>query len=195
MRWYNIARGKVMEYLNIKKDLSTILAEDKVYKKSDLLKLFEDFINASGLKIKQWIKNSCAPYECLLLNENNEIFDLVIYLKNITGAGWKQKTNRKRAQVSNVKIVSPDDYIPTSSNRTLLILGYYNFDNNPLMVAWDAYRYIKHSTMRSTYISVDNLLRGYEKGYVVTTDSSQKVWIFNSENFVNFLNDYIIYNK
>ena len=184
-----------MVYLNIRKDLSTVLAEDKVYKKQELLHKFEEFITEAGFTLKHWIKNSCAPYECLVLNKENEVFDLVVYLKNITGAGWKQKVNRKRAQVSNVKVVSPEDYIPTSSNRTFLILGYYNFDENPLMVAWDAYRYIKHNTMRSTYISVDNLLRGYEKGYVVTTDSSQKVWIFDSKNFETFLLEYISYNK
>ena len=184
-----------MNYLNIKKDLSTILAEDKVFKKKELLEKFESFIKDSGFALKQWIKNSCAPYECLVLNQNNEIFDLGVYLKNITGAGWKQKVNRKRAQVSNVKVVSPNDYIPTSSNRTFLICGYYNFDDNPLMVAWDAYRYIKHNTMRSTYISVDNLIRGYENGYGVTVDSSQKVWIFDSKHFDTFLMDYIEYNK
>ena len=106
-----------------------------------------------------------------------------------------EKKNIKRAQVSNIKVVSPDDYVPTSNNRTVLILGYYNFDDNPIMVAWDAYRYIKHNTMRSTYVSVDNLIRGYEDGYTVTTDSSQKVWIFVSKYFENFLTDYIAYNK
>ena len=184
-----------MEYLNIRKDLSTILSEDKVFKKKELLEKFKEFIESSGFKLKNWIKNSCAPYECLVLDQNNNVYDLIIYLKNITGAGWKDKTNRKRAQVSNIKVVSPDDYVPTSNNRTLLILGYYNFDDNPIMVAWDAYRYIKHNTMRSTYINVDNLVRGYENGYIVTTDASQKVWIFDSNHFEKFLIDYIAYNR
>lgn len=184
-----------IKYLNINKDLSTILAEDKVYSKAELFSKFEEFISNAGFSLKQWIKSSNAPYECLVLNKDNDIFDLVIYLKNITGAGWEQKNNKKRAQVSNIKIVSPEDYIPTSSNRTFLILGYYNFDGNPIMVAWDAYRYIRHNTMRSTYISVDNLLLGYKRGFVITTDSSQKVWIFDASNFGNFLADYISYNR
>lgn len=184
-----------MDYLNIRKDNSTIVSPDKVYKKSELLTKFVDFIEHSDFKLEKWIKNSCAPYECILSDKKGNDFDLIIYLKNITGAGWSQKINRKRAQVSNVKVVSPDDYVPTSNNKSLLILGYYNFDDNPIMVAWDAYRYIQHNTMRSTYISVDNLIRGYEKGYLVTTDSSQKVWIFDSYHFEKFLNDYISYNK
>ncbi len=184
-----------MNYLNIKKDLSTVVSEDKVFKKKDLLVKFEEFVISSGFRFKCWMKNSCAPYECLLLDQDDNIYDLVIYLKNITGAGWKDKINRKRAQVSNIKVVSPKDYIPTSSNRTLLILGYYNYDDNPIMVAWDAYRYIKHNTMRSTYVSVDNLLRGYKEGFVVTTDSSQKIWLFNSDYFKTFLDNYISYNK
>lgn len=184
-----------MEYLNVKKDLTTVLSEDKVFPKKELLQKFEDFVHESGFQLKNWIKNSCAPYECIVLDSNNNVYDLIIYLKNITGAGWQDKKDRKRAQVSNIKVVSPTDYVPTSSNRTVLILGYYNFDNNPIMVAWDAYRYIKHNTMRSTYISVDNLIRGYEEGYLVTTDSSQKVWIFDAKNFEKFLINYISYNK
>lgn len=184
-----------MDYLNIKKDNSTVISPDKVYKKNELIKKFEEFICNSDFILLKWIKNSCAPYECVIVDKKGVKYDLILYLKNITGAGWSQKINRKRAQVSNVKVVSPADYIPTSDNRSFLILGYYNFDDNPIMVAWDAYRYIKHNTMRSTYISVDNLLRGYKNGYIITTDSSQKVWIFNSCHFEKFLNDYILYNK
>lgn len=184
-----------MKYLNIKKDLSLQLSEDKIYAKRQLLVKFEEFIAESGYKIKQWLHNSNTPYECLILNKDNEIYDLVICLKNITGAGWKDKLNRKRVQVTNVTIVSPDDYIATSQNRTMLIFGYYNFDNNPIMVAWDAYRYTKHVTTRSAYVTVDNLLRGYDNGYIETTDSSQKVRIFEGRYFDRFLKDYISYNK
>jgi len=77
----------------------------------------------------------------------------------------------------------------------MLILGYYNFDNNPIMVAWDAYRYIKHKTMRSCYITVDVLKKGYQSGYFVTNASSQKVWIFKSNYFEKFIKDYIEYNS
>lgn len=183
------------QYLNINKDLAIIESDDKVFSKKDLINKFEEFISNGGYKLKQWIKCSNAPYECLILNRSNEIFDLIIYLKNITGAGRKDKINRKRVQVSNIKKVSPDDFIPTSINRTMIILGYYNFDNNPIMVAWDAYRYIGHNTMRSAYVTVETLLRGYQNGYIETIDSSQKVWVFNSANFEKFLNEYINYNK
>ena len=183
-----------MDYLNIKKNGQTIMAPDKVYKKTELIKKFIDFITSSGFEFIKWIKNFSTPYECEVLSPDKIDYDLVLYLKNITGAGWKTKPDKKRAQVSNIRIVAPEDYIPTSKNKSVLILGYYNFDNNPLMVAWDAYRYIKHNTIRSTYISVDNLKRGYQSGYIVTTDASQKVWIFDEKHFDKFLKDYITYN-
>lgn len=183
------------KYLNIKKDLSLIMSEDKIYKKTDLLKRFEHFINDSGFKLKKRLKTSSAPYECLMLNQDNEIFDLIIFLKNITGAGWKSKSNRRRVQVANIMTVSPEDFTKTSNNRTFIILGYYNFDDNPIMVAWDGYRYLAHNTLRSAYISTDNLLRGYKDRFLITTDSSQKVWIFDSRHFGKFLEDYILYNK
>ena len=137
----------------------------------------------------KWNKRSSVPYECIIEKEN-EKYDIFLYLKNITGAGWIQKKSIKRIQVSNVRIDSYENKIFANDSIFLLMLGYYNFDNNPIVVAWDAYRYINHKTVRSAYISVDNLVCGYQKGYLVTTDASQKVWIFDSHHLEDFLLDY-----
>lgn len=184
-----------MEYININHDLCLVQSKDKVFSKNELFSNFEKFINDSGYKIEKWINRKKAPYELFIVDSNNVMIYLILYLKNVTGAGWIDKPNIKRVQVSNIKIVSPNNYIGTTQYQTIAILGYYNFDNNPIMIAWDAYEYVNHKTMRSCYITTDSLKRGYENEYLVCNDASQKVWIFNSNYFDEFIKDYIKYNS
>jgi len=82
----------------------------------------------------------------------------------------------------------------TNETYILLLLGYYEYDDNPIWVVWDIYRYTKHNTVRSCYITVDNLLRGYKNKYLETVDSSQKIWIFTQDKFTLFLDEYNKYN-
>lgn len=183
-----------MKYTNITNNLALVLSEDKTYKKAELLQEFQNFLSLSNYKIEKWINKRKCPYEVLITDSAQQMTHLILYLKNITGAGWKEKPNIKRVQVSNVKVVSPDNFVSTSKCQTIMILGYYNFDNNPIMVGWDAYRYTKHKTMRSCYVNVDNLIMGYENKYYEGISQSQKIWIFDSSKFNVFLNSYIKYN-
>lgn len=184
-----------MKYTNLLKDLTTVYAEDIKHPKEKLLEEFERFINDSGYKVEKWLNTNCVPYELLIVDETEKMTHLVIYLKNITGAGWEDKPDIKRVQVTNIRVASPDNYVSTTASQTMLILGYYNYDNNPIMVAWDAYRYVKHKTNRSCYVNIDTLKRAYQTGYLITNNSSQKVWLFDSYHFSKFLEDYIAYNR
>ena len=170
-------------------------SEDKKYVKSELLNKFEEFINASGYAITKWIKSDAVPYEVLIMDKSGRTYRIVVYLKNITHAGWKEKPWIKRVQVDNVRTVSPECYIDTENTQTFMILGYYNYDNNPLMVGWNAYKYVMHSTQRSCYITIDEMIEGYKKGYHTCVVSKQNVWVFTSDNFNIFLKNYIIANK
>lgn len=168
---------------------------DKVYKKCELLKKFENFIILSGFTIIKWINKNTAPYEILIKSKNDNLYRIVLYLKNVTDAGWKDKPWVKRVQVNNVRNSSPESYIYTDEKQTFMILGYYNYDNNPLMMGWKAYNYVMHVTQRSCYVTIDDMLEGYKKGYHTCIVSKQKVWIFTSENFASFLENYINENK
>lgn len=170
-------------------------SEDVTYTKAELLKKFEEFIKFSGFTITKWIKLDAVPYEILLMDKEGRTFRIVLYLKNITDAGWKDKPWYKRVQVDNVRNVSPECYIDTENTQTLMILGYYNYDNNPLMVGWNAYKYVMHSTQRSCYVTLDVMLEGYKKGYHTDIVSKQKVWVFTPDNFDVFLKNYINANK
>lgn len=183
-----------MNYVNVDKELNLVISEDRPLKPKDLYSKFTEFISMDKYKIIKVLGKRSNPYEVLIENEEGRIFYLVFHLKNITGAGWKNKPRHKRIQVENIKDKKPNAFIESAMNRTIISFGYYDFDDNPIMVAWDAYRYINHRTIRSCYVTVDTLLRGYQRGYYEGMDSSQKLWVFNANNFDRFLNEYIKYN-
>lgn len=184
----------MITYVNIDKNNNFVYdAPEKVFKKNILLSKFEEFIEADGFSLS-WDSNNRVPY-IATIERPGQKYTLVMYLKNITGAGWADKPHMKRVQVSNVRNDDMDKYIDTTSNQTILIIGYYNFDNNPLIVAWDAYRYVYHNTVRSCYVSIDNLREAYKSGFVITECSNQKIWVFRPNHFAEFLKDYIESNK
>lgn len=185
---------RMAHYINIDHANNKIYDRDEVvFSKKDLLQKFEEFVGVCGYQVT-WINNKRAPYELQISNGIKE-YTLILYLKNITGAGWFDKPHIKRVQVTNVRNDDMSKYIDTTNNQTLLILGYYNFDNNPIMVAWNAYHYVYHATNRSCYVTIDNLLDGYRNGSIVSECSEQQIWVFNSEHFIGFLDSYIETNK
>lgn len=184
----------IMQYYNIKKNLEVILSNDKIHSKNDLKKELEKLFQSSELTFYSHKENKVNPYVYSVIKKNEKKFKVIIYLKNITGSGWKNKLNIKRVQVTNVKNYKSDNFTKSDENNIMLLLGFYEFDNNPIWVAWDIYRYINHDTVRSCYITVDNLLRGYKNHYLETIDSSQKIWIFGKDKFIHFLDEYVKYN-
>ena len=184
----------MLTYINIDQKGNFVYdSPEKVYKKKELLDKFAEFIGEDGFSLT-WKSNTHVPYVATIQKEE-KAYKLVLYLKNITGAGWADKPHMKRVQVSNVRNDDMDKYIDTTNEQTILIIGYYNFDNNPLIVAWDAYRYVYHNTVRSCYVSIDNLMDAYRSGFTVTECSNQKIWVFQPAHFERFLNDYIENNK
>ena len=185
----------MVQYINIDKANNLVYDKpEKVYEKGELLQKFEEFVSVNGFVIKERVNTKRVPYE-FVLEKNNKRYRIVTYLKNITGAGWADKPHIRRVQVTNIRKDNIDNYIDTTDTEVLVILGYYNFDNNPIMVAWNAYRYISHNTNRSCYVEVKDLQDGYKKGFEQTTCSDQKIWVFRPEYFETFLDNYIDNNR
>lgn len=181
-----------MKYLNIKKDNSYVLSEDNVLDRNALINVSKLELSKSKIEIIDLLYSNKQFY-MYIKNEDSDVIQFTMFLKNITGAGWKDKLDFKRCQVPNLKIESPDSISIVSNKHYNLILGVYLFDNNPIFVAWDPYRYLNHNTLRSCYVTVDTLKRGYEKEYYEGVVSSQKLWVFKGEKFDQFLKTYINY--
>ena len=181
-----------MKYLNIKKDNSYVLEEDNILKRDELITISKLELSKSEIEVLDLIYSNKQFY-LYVKNKKNETIQFTMFLKNITGAGWKDKLDFKRCQVANLKLESPESISIISNKHYNLILGVYLFDDNPIFVAWDPYRYLNHKTIRSCYVTVDTLKRGYEKQFYEGVVSSQKLWVFVGEKFNDFLDKYIDY--
>ena len=180
-----------MNYMNLNNQLEVVINEDKKYSRKDLISNTLEELKKSNIEVLSL--NYTNPMFSLNVKYNDNLIVFDMYLKNITGAGWKDKLNIKRCQVSNMKENNNDKTFIDYEKHYNLILGYYNYDSNPIFVAWDPYRYVNHNTLRSCYVSVDILKRGYEKKYHEGVVSSQKCWIFKGEMFGEFVKNYLDY--
>jgi hypothetical protein len=182
-------------YLNINKQNEIVFnSENIVFSKKQLIDKFEKFIIVNGFKVKRWDNIQKSPYEITITDGKSDYF-LVVFLKSLSLSGWENKPHIKRVQVPNIRKIDEKKYINTSMKQTLVILGYYEFDENPIMVAWNAYKFVFHNTLRSCYVNLTSLQTGYKLGYFECDDSKQKHWIFTSDNFEKFLKKYIEYNR
>ena len=164
------------------------------FSKKQLIDVFEQCAIESGYSGVEWNDKNESPYQCTIRGKNTDL-KLFMYLRNISGAGWEDKPWIKRVQVPNVRLQKPDYYVRTNKNQTFLILGYYNYDSNPIFVAWDAYDYVIHSTIRSCYVSVEDLIVGYNQGLYEGYYAKQKIWVFLPRHFNDFLTRYIDANS
>lgn len=179
-----------MKYYNIKKNNDLILSEDKKFSPSEIKNYFLEALSLSKIDVIEFKEIKRSYYKIKIKPKS---LCLNVVLKNITGAGWETKPKIKRIQVLNFMETDPN-FVNDNSESTLnMIIGYYNFDDNPIFVGWEAYRYYNHKTSRSCYVTVDSLKRGYEKKFYEGIDSSQNIWIFKPEHFNDFLIKYIDY--
>ncbi len=179
-----------MLYLNVTRDNDYIMSEDVKFSRDELINKTIQEIKKSGVDGVE-LKYNKKQFDLKFIYQGRCIrFEM--FLKNITGAGWKEKPEIKRCQVSNAKNDDLDVGIIDNCKYNL-ILGFYCFDNNPIFVAWDPYRYLHHNTIRSCYVTVDTLKRGYEKKFYEGVVASQKLWVFTGENFIKFVDRYISY--
>ena len=182
----------MIKYYNITDDLNYVLDFDKKYGRDILSTSLKKALTMANIEIIDfsYISNSQL---CMDLSINGENYRFISLLKNITGAGWENKPKIKRVQVSNIKNINYDGLYISCKNAFNMIIGYYNYDNNPIFVAWDAYRYLNHNTIRSCYVTVDSLRVGYIKRYYEGVDSAQKIWIFDAEHIKDFMISYTKY--
>ena len=92
-----------MYYYNVNKQNEIIInKEDAKYSKLKLINEFDNFINISGYKLIGNIDIKSSPY-VVHIAKDNKIYKIIMYYKNITGAGWYNKPNIRRVQVTNVR--------------------------------------------------------------------------------------------
>jgi hypothetical protein len=169
--------------------------KDRRFSSSELVFALRRMLESSGFELIE-ISNRNKGVYILNCSRKQRLFTFVCFLKNITGSGWAEKPMIKRIQIPNLRLFEPSLYIDTTETSTVLILGYYDHDSNPLFVAWDFYRYTMHKTQRSCYVNIISMQEAYKKGLYKTSDSHKNfVWVFLPSRFDEFIFDYIKRNK
>ncbi len=184
----------IIKYFNLTKDNEIILSEDKIINSKICFDFLVDTINKSSFKLVKLIKTKNSFNELLLEDKIGGILKISFILRSISGAGWKDKPHIKRVQVPNVS----NNLVETNNielKSHFIIFGFYNFDNNPIFSAWDGKRYLFHKTIRSCYLNIETLQRGYDQKYIETINSSQKIWVFLPDKFDRFIESFISYDK
>lgn len=171
--------------INIDNDNNLINSNDRKYTKQEIFSSFIEIIVKAGFKVLD-IKTGNPNH--IKLSDGDYEYNLVYILKNISNAGWKNKPNYKRIQVYNLKNETKDiNFNKVDDKFFVIYIGYYNFDNNPLLVVWDALRYLNHNTQRSCYVTTDMMQLAYDAGFIETIVSGQKVWISKPTKFRDML--------
>lgn len=178
---------------NIKVDNSIVVGYEKIPKKKELLTAFENAIRIGGWTFIKWLKTDRAPYQCVINDGFNDI-DVLLYLKAISNAGWEDKPQCKRVQVTNSKLLDLQILRRENARKINLIIGYYNYEK-PIFAAWNPNEYTRHKTNRSCYVNVEHLIEGYEKGYVETYCFGQPVTVFTPDYLVTYIGSYINYRS
>ncbi len=180
-----------MTNLNVDKNNNIVEKKDVKYSNFDIKLAIQKMILENDYIILKCEKSG-PLINLVIIDSKKEKISLHILFKNITHSGWRKKPHIKRIQVTNLK--DTHNYLfEKESHSHLMYLGYYNFDNNPIFVVWDPERYTNHNTNRSCYVILDTLKRGYDIGYLETVNSNQKLWVFESGFFKQFIRNYTKY--
>jgi len=180
-----------MATVNINSSRELIVdSESKAYSQKEITAALNEMFTISGFEI---IKITKRKSGVLLMNclYSQKVYTFICIVRNISNSGWKEKPFIKRIQIQNLRLIDPSLYIDTTDTSTVLILGYYNFDANPLFVMWDFYQYTMHKTQRSCYVNIGTMLKAYSDGIFAATDSKQKVWAFIPTRFKEVIFKYI----
>lgn len=175
-------------WMNIGVDNSIEVSEEKFISKSLLLNMFETLFLNSQWSFVKWNDTKSAPFQCIISNDSKYV-KVLVYLKQISNAGWEEKPHIKRVQVSNPKKLNLDFFRYDDVDKISLILGYYNY-TKPLLVSWDPNEYRRHNTNRSCYVEIDALLDGYNLDYCKKVSMGQSITLFKPEKFGMFLDNH-----
>lgn len=156
--------------------------------KIELYELFKSFLEKSDFNIIS--EENLADIYKVKINDTARKFDIHFMLKNVSDSGWSDNLEIKRIQVGDVK----KNIVYTNKIRTHFLCGITRYNDKNLLIVWNSYRYLNHSTNRSCYVYLESIKSAYEKGYYFTNDFDQEIWLCDEKHFNLLIRDYINFN-
>lgn len=156
--------------------------------REQLLSAFSQILVSSGFAIKK-VDTTNDSTE-IVIDDGVRRFDLFLIIRTLSTGGWKDKPNIKRIQVANIK----DLIVYTNKIRTFMLCSMTKYKDKTIVIVWNAYLYTHHKTNRSCYINIDAIEKCYEKGYFLSRDFDQEIWLSDESHFGLLIRDYISFN-
>lgn len=156
--------------------------------KSEIIDILNNFFNYSNFEVFKF-KDEKDFFD-INIKDIARRFNIRMITKNITSCGWRDKPQIKRIQTVNLS----DRIIYTNKVSSFLLSGLIKCKDKYILVVWNAYRYIHHTTNRSCYINDKDILECYNKGYCFVHDFDQEIWLCDCNNFNLLIRDYIMFN-
>ena len=141
--------------------------------------LREAILESYKINCEYRMKDGCYRFDII---RNSKIFELTIYLKNISSAYLKYDPSVDRIQIPPLPSLHR-----TTQDRAFLLMG----EKDEVFVAWTPFRYIHHSKYRSAYVFQENINRGAKRGYYATLDHENQIYVCTKGHFSELLEAYI----
>jgi len=127
-------------------------------------------------------KTPFVPYE--FKTENDTLFTVHIYAKNISGAGWADKPEIKRIQIKKL----PE--IPRQQKKDFYLLcGVCNYNSQSILAVWDPLNYMTHNTCCSCYVYVSSLEKAVKNGLFFGLNKGKEVMTCSYQGFGDLLKE------
>lgn len=154
-----------------------------------LLLFFEKVLTSSNILIN-------SVKECESELKNFYLFDvsykdenlfLYVNIRNISSAYLPNKPYILRRQVGKLSF----EFLPANKKNSLtLLLGITNEDESIVVVCWNPFYFIGHSTNRSCYVLESSLTIAKNLGLYVGEDCKTPVLVCSTNNFEELLEVY-----
>lgn len=151
----------------------------KVLDKQELFNIFNSFIEKSNINIDYINYDKKLP--SYHLNYDNKSLEIVLFIKNISDSGKGNTADKLRLQIPDIS----NAYFETEKNRLFLLCGLTYYNNKPILVIWDAKRYIYHKTSRSAYIGFADINKVYFDGFLEKYDANGQIFACDDNNLKN----------
>lgn len=163
----------------------TILRQSR----TELRQIFVKMLNNSGYLVRDLPDDDEVNPIKYVVTKSGDPITLHIYLKNVTLAGWADKPHIFRVQVTNC--FSSSNISKITSTEITIICGICSVDDIPMLCAWNVFGYVLHKTNRSCYVLSTSLILAKERGFYMSHDLGQFVWICRSDFIETLLSEYV----
>lgn len=152
--------------------------------KTELRNKMSNFFSSSQIKVINHETNQ-ENCDCYTIEMDGKVYELVLFIKSISNAYLPYNRDVERIQVPHL-----DSIFHTHENKMFLLAGFINLNDEDVLVCWTPNDFVYHEKVRSAYVDDENIIRGYEGGYLRIIDHKVLIYISTKENLKAVINDY-----